>query len=101
MIDPITPGAKLADNVTIRLDAENEVQPDALLRLEKDRSGHSVVSDEGYLEGAPELVVEISATSTSYDLHDKLKIYRRNGVQEYIVWQVYESESGLVRTARR
>jgi Uma2 family endonuclease len=24
----------------------------------------------------------------SYDLFDKLKIYRRNGVQEYVVWQV-------------
>jgi Uma2 family endonuclease len=23
-------------------------------------------------------------------LHDKLKVYRRNGVQEYLVWQVYD-----------
>ncbi len=85
-----TPGAKLADNATVRLDPENEVQPDALLRIEKDRGGRSVVSDEGYLEGAPELIVEIAATSASYDLHDKLRAYRRNGVQEYAVWQVYD-----------
>ena len=26
----------------------------------------------------------------SYDLHDKLRAYRRNSVQEYIVWQVYD-----------
>ncbi len=85
-----TPGADFGDNVTVRLDAENEVQPDALLRIEKERGGQSTVSDEGYLEGAPELIVEIAATSASYDLHDKLRAYRRNGVQEYIVLQVYD-----------
>jgi hypothetical protein len=39
-----------------KLDAENEVQPDALLRIETERGGRSTVSDEGYLKGAPELV---------------------------------------------
>ena len=42
---------------------------------------------DGYLEGAPELVVEVSASSASIDLHDKLRAYRRNGVQEYVVWR--------------
>ena len=37
-----------------------------------------------------ELIVEIAATSATYDLYDKLKVYRRNGVQEYVVWQVYD-----------
>ena len=26
----------------------------------------------------------------SYDLHDKLQAYRRNGVREYIVWRVWD-----------
>ncbi|MBS3966846.1 MAG: Uma2 family endonuclease [Truepera sp.] len=26
----------------------------------------------------------------SPDLHDKLKVYRRSSVQEYLVWQMYE-----------
>jgi Uma2 family endonuclease len=42
------------------------------------------------VEGAPELIVEIAASSASYDLHDKLNAYRRNGVQEYIVWRVVD-----------
>lgn len=72
-------------NPTLRLDAENEVQPDALLFI---KGGKCKISDDDYLEGAPELIVEIAASSVSYDLYDKLKIYRRNGVQEYVVWQV-------------
>ncbi|WP_448562570.1 Uma2 family endonuclease [Trichothermofontia sp.] len=44
---------------------------------------------DDYIEGAPELIVEIAASSASYDLHDKLRVYPRNGVQEYLVWQTY------------
>jgi Uma2 family endonuclease len=47
---------------------------------------------DGYLEGPPELVVEVAASSASYDLHDKLHAYRRNGVQEYVVLRVDEGE---------
>jgi len=32
--------------------------------------------------------VEVAASSASYDLHDKKRAYRRNGVLEYLVWQV-------------
>lgn len=85
-----TSGIDLGDNATVRLDLENEVQPDALLRLEPAAGGHSRVSEDDYIEGAPELIVEIAASSASYDLHDKLRVYRRNGVQEYLVWQVYD-----------
>jgi Uma2 family endonuclease len=80
-----TPGTGAYDNPTVRLDADNEPQPDAVLRIE--RGGQSTISDDDYIEGAPELVVEIAASSASYDLHDKLRVYRRNGVREYIVWR--------------
>jgi hypothetical protein len=30
-----TPGVQVADNTTVRLDGDNEPQPDALLRIEK------------------------------------------------------------------
>lgn len=46
--------------------------------------------EDDYIEGAPELIVEIAASSATYDLHDKKRTYRRNGVQEYIVWQVLD-----------
>lgn len=86
-----TPGVDLQDNTTVRLDADNEPQPDALLRLEPETGGNSRISDDDYIEGAPELIAEIAASSASYDLNDKLNVYRRNGVQEYIVWQIYEN----------
>lgn len=85
-----TPGVKGGDNATLRLDLENEPQPDALLRLEPTLGGKSVVTADDYLEGAPELIVEIAASSASYDLHDKRRAYARNGVQEYLVIQTYE-----------
>jgi Uma2 family endonuclease len=87
-----TPGLSAGDNVTVRLDPDNEPQPDALLRLEKEKGGRSEISVDDYIEGAPELVIEIAGSSASYDLHEKLTVYRRNGVREYIVWQVHEQQ---------
>lgn len=75
-----TAGVEPADNSTVRLDLDNEPQPDALLRLEEDYGGRSRISEDDYIEGAPELIVEIASSSASYDLHDKLRAYRRNGV---------------------
>ncbi|MCJ8281997.1 MAG: Uma2 family endonuclease, partial [Rivularia sp. ALOHA_DT_140] len=46
---------------------------------------------DDYGEGAPELIIEIAASTASYDLHEKLKVYRRNQVQEYLVWRVYDN----------
>jgi Uma2 family endonuclease len=85
-----TPGVKGGDNATLRLDLENEVQPDAILRLEPEAGGQSFITKDDYLEGIPELIVEISASSASYDLHDKRRAYARNGVPEYLVVQPYE-----------
>lgn len=87
-----TPGVDLLDNATVRLDADNEPQPDALLRIEPEVGGNSSISEDDYIEGAPELIVEVAASSASYDLNDKLNAYRRNGVREYIVWQMYENK---------
>ena len=83
-----TPGVQCADNATVRLDPDNEAQPDALLRI--DGGGTSLLNDKGYIEGAPELIVEIAGTSADYDLHEKLDAYLRNGVAEYIVWQTQD-----------
>jgi Uma2 family endonuclease len=85
-----TPGVLFGDNATVRLDFENEVQPHALLRLEPAQGGQSRVTEDDYLEGPPELIVEIAASSAAYDLHDKRRVYARNGVQEYLAVQMYE-----------
>jgi Uma2 family endonuclease len=85
-----TPGVLGADNATVRLDHENVVQPDALLRLDPAWGGRSHVTVDDYLAGPPELVVEIAASSVSYDLGVKRRVYARNGVQEYLAAQAYE-----------
>jgi Uma2 family endonuclease len=84
-----TPMVRGGDNSSLRLDPFNEYQPDGYLRLLPEYGGRSKIVD-GYLEGAPELVLEISASTVSYDLHDKLKAYQRHGVNEYIVWRVWD-----------
>ena len=41
-------------------------------------------------EGASRFIVEVAASSVSYDLHQKKEAYRRNGVREYVVWRVLD-----------
>jgi Uma2 family endonuclease len=87
-----TPSVMLGDNPTVRLDIDNEPQPDAMLRLEESVGGTSQISEDDYIEGSPELIVEIASSSASYDLYDKREAYRRNGVREYLVWLVEDQE---------
>lgn len=84
-----TPGVEGGDNGTLRLDLDNEPQPDAFLRILPECGGQSR-NDGKYVGGAPELIAEVAASSASYDLHDKLRAYRRNGVCEYLVWRVWD-----------
>lgn len=87
-----TPGVELGDNPTVRLDLDNEPQPDAVLLIDERAGGQSRLSEDDYIEGAPELVAEIAASSASIDLHDKKRAYRRNGVREYMVWRVLQQK---------
>jgi len=84
-----TPGVEGGDNATVRLDLDNEPQPDAFLRILPEAGGQSRDSGD-YVGGAPELIAEVAASSASYDLHDKLRAYQRNGVVEYVVWRVLD-----------
>jgi len=85
-------GVELGDNSTVRLDLDNEPQPDVVLLIDQKLGGQTYISDDDYIEGAPELVAEVPASSAANDLHDKKKAYRRNGVKEYIVWQSLENK---------
>lgn len=87
-----TQGSRLGIEPTIRLDADNEPQPDVVLLIEEKAGGQARLSDDDYVEGAPEFVAEIAASSASIDLHDKKRVYRRNGVKEYLVWRVLEQK---------
>jgi Uma2 family endonuclease len=86
-----TPGIRSGDNSTVRLDNENEPQPDLTLIVDPDLGGQTTLV-EGYLTGPPELVAEVAASTVSIDLHDKLRAYQRNGVAEYLVWRTEDGE---------
>jgi hypothetical protein len=87
-----TPGVEGGDNTTVRLDLDNEPQPDAMLLINPECGGQCRISPDDYVEGAPELVGEVAASSVSIDLNAKLHVYRRCGVREYIVWRVLDAE---------
>lgn len=89
MYSASTPGVEVADNATVRLDLDNEPQPDLLLRVVD--GGQSRVEADGFVTGAPEFVAEVASSSTAYDLHQKLEVYRRHGVQEYLVWRTQDN----------
>src|SRR5438552_1322255 len=81
-----TPGVECFDNSTVRLDLDNEPQPDLVLIKLPTKGGQARISADDYIEGAPELAVEIVGSSRAYDLHQKKGGYRRNGVREYLAW---------------
>jgi Uma2 family endonuclease len=83
-----TPGLDAADNATVRFDDVNEPQPDLLLAIQSASGGQSHVDEEGYIAGPPELVAEVATSRVSYDMHAKLRVYRSQGVREYLVWRV-------------
>jgi Uma2 family endonuclease len=74
--------------VTTILDDRNEVQPDLALWMEKPGGTH--VNDDHFLVVPPQIVIEVCASSASYELHSKKEAYRRNKVREYVVWRVLE-----------
>jgi Uma2 family endonuclease len=89
--ESLTPGVEAGDNTTARLNQLNEPQPDLLLFLPSSAGGQASISEDGYVTGAPEFVCEVAASSRSYDLGAKKKVYLKFGVKEYVLWQVEEN----------
>lgn len=83
-------GVRFAVDGSTKLSDQAKVQPDVMMWNEGGRS--RVDEDTHHLIGPPELVVEITASSASYDLHEKKDLYRAAGVQEYVVWRTLEGE---------
>ena len=84
-----TPGLLTGDNASVRLDLSNLPQPDLFLMVRPTHGGQARIAG-GYVEGAPELIAEVSASTARLDLTDKREVYRRNGVREYVVWRTYD-----------
>lgn len=87
-----TSGCASALAASVRLDLTNEPQPDALLFIQPDHGGSVQISADDYIERAPELVAEVSASTLQFDLDAKFQAYERNQVREYLVWKVAERQ---------
>jgi Uma2 family endonuclease len=85
-----TPGVEASDNTTVILGDEGEPQPDLYMRILQTHGGQSGTTPDDYVDGAPELVAEIAASSQAIDLNAKRRDYQRYGVREYIVAIVRE-----------
>jgi Uma2 family endonuclease len=85
-----TAGVEMGVESTLILGDDSEVQPDGLLMIPAAAGGQSWIDMDGYIEGAPELVAEVAASSTQSDLNAKLRDYQGSGVREYIVWCVLD-----------
>ena len=89
-----TPGVGAGADATVLLDPDNTPQPDVHVRILPESGGRIRVSEgeRKFIVGAPEMTIEVAASSVSYDLHDKMESYRRNEVWEYLVWRVEDEQ---------
>lgn len=78
------PGVLAAENATTVLGDRSEVQPDALLLIDRSRGGASSLSGR-FISGSPELVIEVAESTRAIDLGPKFQAYERAGVCEYLV----------------
>lgn len=104
-----TPGTRVLDNASTILSDDAEPQPDASLLIRPENDGQTRIDADGWLIGAPELVVEVAHSSEVVDLGPKLRDYEQAGVREYVVvllrrqqvrWFV-RHEAGFVELERR
>ena len=82
-----TKGVRFGIDATLQLEGDNEVQPDITLLTTRKEDGTDRVGADGYIDGGPELVIEVAASSASRDRNAKKRVYLANGVREYIIWR--------------
>jgi Uma2 family endonuclease len=88
----VTPGVRHAVNSTARLGADDVPQPDGSLRLLPEFGGKSRIDGKGYIQGPPELVAEIAASSANLDARQKRESYRRCEIPEYLLWRTEDHQ---------
>ena len=82
-----TPGTEPGENGTCRLSPIDAPQPDAFLRIHEDAGGRTRLTADDYIEGGPELVCEVAASSAATDAGEKREAYRLAGVPEVMIWR--------------
>jgi Uma2 family endonuclease len=83
-----TPGTRVRNNLSTKLGAVSEVQPDSCLAIEPNHGGRARIDATGIMVNAPELVVEISKSTLRRDLEAKKRVYEQAGALEYVVFDV-------------
>ncbi len=91
-----TPGVEVLVNATTILGWKSEPQPDGLLRVLPECGGRTS-NEQGFVRGAPELIIEVSKATRYVDLGPKLADYEQAGVLEYIVRALDPDEVFLFR----
>jgi Uma2 family endonuclease len=86
-----TPGVQVLHNATAILGEESEPQPDVGMRILPDYGGRSRTV-RNYVEGPPELLIEVSHSTRRLDMNRKRADYERAGVLEYFVICTEERE---------
>jgi hypothetical protein len=80
-----TPGTEAFTNPTSILGPKSEPEPDGCLIILPESGGQTWLDADGYVNGAAELIAEVSWASESIDLHGKKADYEKAGVREYVV----------------
>ena len=80
-----TSGVEAGVHATILLGELSEPEPDLFMRLLPEYGGQSRTTPDDFLEGPPELLIEVAYGYHSIDLHAKKDDYARYGVREYVV----------------
>jgi Uma2 family endonuclease len=86
-----TPGVESLDTTSTALGLKSEPQPDALLCILSEYGGQTR-TDRRFVQGVPELLVEVAHTSRYADLGPKFEDYERVGVLEYVVRAIEPDE---------
>ncbi|MGL6077062.1 MAG: Uma2 family endonuclease [Fimbriiglobus sp.] len=87
-----TPGVRGLHNASIIGDGDDETQPDMGLYVMPEAGGRMTRTEDGYLRGPAELLVEISKSSRQLDLNAKKDYYERLGVSEYLVVDIPDEQ---------
>src|SRR5262245_17072020 len=85
-----TLGVESATNSTTCLSNDDVPQPDGILQILPEYGGQSRIDEDGYILGAPELVVEVAASATAIDAHEKRESYATYGAREYLLWRTLD-----------
>ena len=86
-----TPGVRVGHDGSLLLSDESEVQPDLVLKVDPARGGQTRRAGL-YLEGCPELVIEVARSSRGIDLGPKPREYEKAGGLEYLVFALEPDE---------